>query len=183
MTDPVPVGPSDKSAPSPKKQKKPKKKRKPIKISKKKVAIWSLLSMLALVFYWGSMPIYIQGTQLFGVCRTYIELQVEYPSELRFIDIRERGPEVTVEYMTVDSFGQHIAHRAVCQFKRDDNQQIVMDYFRLKRGTADRTYTFPIEDPKRVASFNKTVGFLGQSEINLIIRGPARSLGDLSPAQ
>lgn len=160
-----------------------KKKRKPIKFNKKKIALWSVIFIVGLLYYWGTRPLYIHGSQLFGVCRTYIELNVEYPSELRFLDIRERGPEVAVEYMTTDSFGQDIAHRATCMFKRDDNQQVIMDYFRLKRGTADREYLFPIEDPKKIESFNKTVGFLGQTPIDLIIRGPARTLGDLTPAQ
>ncbi|MBL4588682.1 MAG: hypothetical protein JKY11_01200 [Alphaproteobacteria bacterium] len=163
-----------------KKKKKKRKKRKPI--NKKKVGFWSFAVLIGLMYYWGTMPIYIQGSQLFGVCRVYIELNVQYPSELRFVDIRERGAEVTVEYITYDSFGQHIAHRAVCQYKRDENQQIVLDYFRLKRGTNDRDFLFAMEDPERVASFNKTVPFLSQQPLNLIIRGPARTLGSLSPA-
>ena len=152
-------------------------------MSKKKIAIWSVVLIIFILWYWGTRPLYIVGTQLFGVCRTYIELNVQYPSELRFIDIRERGPDVTVEYMTTDSFGQDISHQGTCMFKRDENQQVVMDYFRLRRGIRDRDYLFEIEDPARVEAFNQTIPHLSNMDINLIIRGPANSLGDLSPAQ
>ena len=100
----------------PKKAKKIKRPRK--QMSKKKIAIWSVVLIIFILWYWGTRPLYIVGTQLFGVCRTYIELNVQYPSELRFIDIRERGPDVTVEYMTTDSFGQDISHQGTCMFKR-----------------------------------------------------------------
>lgn len=162
---------------------KKKKKRKLIKISWKKATLFTVLGLFGLLWYWGSQPIYIVGSQLFGVCRTYIELNVQYPGDLRFIDLRERPPEITVEYMTIDSFGQHIAHRGVCMFKRDENQQIVLDYYRLKRGEKEREWLFRIEDPEKVRRFNLTVPFLLQQPMNLTIRGPARFLGDLTPAQ
>ena len=164
-------------------KKKKKKKGFPIKIGWKKASLYGFLAIVALLWYWGTMPIYITGSQLFGVCRTYVELNVQEPSELRFVDIRERGPEVTVEYMTVDSFGQHLAHRGTCMFKRDENKQIVLDYYRLRRGTKDRDYVFEIERQEKIDSFNKSVPFLLNAPINLTIRGPARYLGDLTPAQ
>ncbi len=165
-------------------QKKKKKKKKIFKPkSKKKIALWSIVALLFGLWYWGTQPIYIIGTQFFGVCRTYIELNVQYPSELRFVDIRERGPDVAVEYITIDSFGQYIVHRGTCMFKREETGQIVMDYFYLRRGMSDREFIFAIEDPEKVRKFNLTVPFLLESEINLVIRGPARFLGDLTPTK
>lgn len=68
-------------------------------------------------------------------------------------------------------------------FRQDDQKRMYMESYRLRRGVSDREYTFAIEDPAKVEAFNVTVPFLRNTEINLHVRGPARSLGDLSPAR
>ncbi len=170
-----------------KKTKKKKKKSLEVKISWKKIGIGLAVFFIGGLYYFGIQPIIITGSQYFGVCRTYVELNVQFPSELRFIDVRERikkeGMLVEVEYMTYDSYGQHLANRGSCFFKRNEQQQVYLDSFRLKRGVSARKYLFAIEDPEKIKSFNNTVPFLLTSTIDLQVRGPARSLGSLSPVQ
>lgn len=151
----------------------------PKKRSYKKWAFFTVLVVGGLFYWWAVQPIIYNGTILFGICRTYIELNTQYPSKLEFIDLRERGPKVSVEYVTIDAFGQHIAHEANCNFKRGDNGELLMDNFRLRRGVAAREYRFAIENPERIQAFNKTIPTIIANPPPLYVFGPAEDIKDL----
>lgn len=149
------------------------------KKSKKKWAALAVVIIGGLLYWWGIQPIIYNGSILFGICRTYIELNTQYPSELEFIDLRERGSKVSVEYVTVDAFGQHIAHEATCNFKRGSNQEILLDTFRLRRGVANRDYSFAIENKEKIVAFNKTIPTIIANPPPLYVFGPSEKIGDL----
>ncbi len=149
------------------------------KMSFKKWALVIVIVLGSLFYWWAMQPIIYNGTILFGICRTYIELNTQYPSELEFIDLRERGSKVSVEYVTNDAFGQHIAHEANCNFKRGENGELLLDSFRLRRGIAARDYSFAIENPEKIQAFNKTIPSIVANPPPLYVFGPAEEIRDL----
>lgn len=149
------------------------------KPSRKKWYIGIGAVVLTLFWWWAVQPIVYSGTILFGICRTYIELNTQYPTELDFIDLRERGPRVSVEYTTVDAFGQHIAHEAVCTFKRGPNQEVLLDTVRLRRGLSNREYKFALEDPKKIEAFNPTIPVIAAYPPQLYVYGPSEDIQSL----
>ena len=139
-----------------------------------------LFTIFAILFYWwGVQPIVYNGTILFGLCRTYIELNTQYPEHLEFVDLRERGPQVYVEYVTKDAFGQNLPNEGVCTFKRGTDGAVLMDSFRLRRGLRNRTYNFPIEEQAKIDNFNTSINAVLADPPPLYVYGPARKIEDM----
>ena len=139
-----------------------------------------LFTIFAILFYWwGVQPIVYNGTILFGLCRTYIELNTQYPERLEFVDLRERGAQVYVEYVTEDTFGQNIPEEGICTFKRGPNQEVLLDTFRLRRGLSNRSYSFPIEEQARIERFNPSIPAIIADPPPLYVYGPARNIEDM----
>lgn len=131
------------------------------------------------VLWWGAQPIIYSGSILFGICRTYIELNAIYPTTLQFIDLRERGPRVAVEWTHKDPFGQMIFNEGICRFKRGPNREILLDTFRLRRGLDDREYRFAIEGPEKIELFNVAIPTILQNPPPLYFIGQAKTLQDM----
>ncbi|MGE4313114.1 MAG: hypothetical protein AB7E85_02425 [Pseudobdellovibrionaceae bacterium] len=152
------------------------------KLKKRKWKRWVALTVLVLgggIYWWGVQPIIYQGSILFGICRTYVELNSQYPSTINFIDLRERGPKVSVEYVTSDPFGQRLTNEATCTFKRGPNQEVLLESFRFKRGLNDRRYRFEAEDPAKIEAFNATIPIIAANPPPLFVLGPGRTLEEL----
>lgn len=95
------------------------------------------------------------GTVKYGVCRTYVELQEPYPSEIQFIHAVEDSYSntVVISYKKIDPFGLEAMNDIQCTFEGTP-------YVDLKITKIDingRKRTYPQEDPEIIRKFNMTI--------------------------
>lgn len=76
-----------------------------------------------------------KGGMDFALCKTFVELRVEYPQELRYT-YAHRFPDgkFRLWYVMHDSFGQKQIEKMDCFFKRNRNGQIYMQKAEINRG-------------------------------------------------
>ncbi len=102
-----------------------------------------LIGLLALVF----AP--RKGGVTFGLCKTFVELRVEYPDELRFTYARSfPGNKMRLWYVLHDSFGQKKIEKMDCFFHRNRHGQIYMAKAEINRGEIGA---------KEIKSFNASI--------------------------
>lgn len=125
----------------------------------KKIIAGAVVSLIAFLVWWGMQPLYITGSPLFGLCRTYVELTVPFPERLEFVDLIDNfDGKVAVDYIYTDGFGEQLYTSALCTFKPDPQTGVpIMTSFRYRRGGSDRTYRFGAEREEAIAAFNATI--------------------------
>jgi hypothetical protein len=105
----------------------------------------------ALIMVWGLQP--SKASMNFGICRTYIELNVPYPHTLKFMDLYDRKLLVRMTYSYIDAYGQTIFFPITCKFDRDEQGRKYLEDVDVNR---DKSH--PLEDENRLAEFNKSLG-------------------------
>ncbi|MES2728823.1 MAG: hypothetical protein V4621_01835 [Pseudomonadota bacterium] len=125
----------------------------------KKIAAFIVVTLIAFLTWWGMQPVYLTGSPLFGLCRTYIELTIPYAKRLQFVDLIDNfDGKVAVDYIYTDAFGENLYTSALCSFKPDPQTGTpIMTSFRYRRGGSDRTYRFVAESDDHIAAFNQTI--------------------------
>ena len=146
---------------------KPRRKR----MSWKKRIMLTIMVIIPLLAWWGYQPVFLVGSPLFGLCRTYIELNVPYPNQLEFVDLRDNfDGKVDVDYIYNDGFGEHLYTQATCVFDATEAGDPYMKTFRFRRGRSDRPYLFNAEKQDALDRFNKSVPAILASQPELRIR-------------
>jgi|TARA_R110002126_G_scaffold13118_1_gene55789 hypothetical protein len=122
--------------------------------------------LVGLVLVWGLQP--TKASMNYGICKTYIELNVPYPHTLKFMDLIDRKLLVRMTYSYIDAYGQTIFFPITCKFDRDEQGRKYLDSVDVNR---DKTH--PLEDEERLAEFNKSFGIqLFQTYKPALIRPP-----------
>lgn len=119
----------------------------------------TLLVLIPLIIWYGFQPVFIVGSPLFGLCRTYIEMTVPFPERLEFVDLLDNfDGKVNVDYIYTDGFGEHLYTQATCMFTPDEESgNPVMTSFRYRRGGNNRAYLFNAEKKEALDKFNPTI--------------------------
>lgn len=93
--------------------------------------------LLSFGIYLGMQP--LKGSMAFGVCKTFIELNVRFPSTLRFSTVEELGTSVRVWYAVTDTFGSYRLELVQCYYKPDPSGQLpfLLDRIALNRRDLD----------------------------------------------
>ncbi len=117
------------------------------------------LLLVALIYY-GIQP--IKGSVNFGICRTYVEQNATYPTEIKYISLLERGGEVRIEYLLVNEFGQYESKTINCQFRSDPQTGIAL---------ADVIINRQKEPPARIDRFNLGMPALLEYPMDLVSPG------------
>lgn len=89
-----------------------------------------------------------KGTMDFGICKVFLELQVQYPDELRLNGAEEYDNRTRIWYRTVGAFGEHRLARMECNYKRDEKMGRILDTVLIDREQVD---------PAIVAAFNRSI--------------------------
>jgi hypothetical protein len=80
-----------------------KKPRKPLSL--KKIGIIGGLLLVLLIVYWGTQP--LTGSINFGICKIFVEQNVRYPHEIRYISLIEQPGQARIEYVVLNEFGSY----------------------------------------------------------------------------
>lgn len=87
--------------------------------------------VVALIVWVGLQP--IVGTPRYGVCRTFIELQLPYPETLQINVVEESALAVRVYFSHIDAFGSSRLNMIECEYKTDPRLGLVLSTVHLNR--------------------------------------------------
>jgi hypothetical protein len=125
--------------------------------------------VLGLILYVGLQP--LVGTPRYGVCRTFIELQLPYPETLQINVVEESALAVRVYFSHIDAFGSSRLNMIECEYKTDQRLGLVLSSVYVNR----------VQMPKEtVEMFNYTVPYVLANPPDLRLpRFRSDSLSDL----
>ncbi len=141
----------------------------------KKIALMTTPMILIAGYFWvQSMLVPPKGSNLYGLCRGYIELQLQFPQTLKIIQFDEKIPESEdpknpqrldqeIIFSSIDGFGSRGLHTVTCGFKFNPDltntpwqgiflERVLFDG-RADHGWADVYY--PPNDPRAAQDTNK----------------------------
>ncbi|MBX2833728.1 MAG: hypothetical protein KTR28_02025 [Micavibrio sp.] len=121
------------------------------KKKKKKLAIQGAAALFG-VFVVFQLYDFLFSTQqapvTYGICRVYMELQVKFPSELKFVGLENFGANVRVWYTRTDPFGGQHLENIRCYFARSAERGSYIEKIEIDRR----------EEPRdKVERFNKVL--------------------------
>ena len=152
--------------PADKTDKKGKKKKKKGK-TKRNIAL-GVLAFFALFIWYGFQPLY--GTIHVGICRTYAELQLRYPSTMKLTMMDQYQDAIRLYYTFTGPFGESRSSLIECTFTTDPaTGQIVASAVKIDQAIATE---------EQLAAFNATIPIIIKHEPDLVI--PAPFSGDLN---
>ncbi|MBU0858314.1 MAG: hypothetical protein KJ667_00095 [Alphaproteobacteria bacterium] len=147
--------------------KKPKKK-KPRIGTKTKIAL-GVGGFFALIFWWAMQP--LVGSPRYGVCKTFVELQLRYPGTLQINVAEESALAVRVYYSHIDAFGSSQLNMIECEFRTDPRRGPILDAVMVNREELPQD---------QIDKFNYTVPYIMQNPPDLTLpRFRSDSLNDL----
>lgn len=79
-----------------------------------------------------------KGGPTFGVCKTFVELYVRYPSELRLSMAEDRGAEMRIWFSNVNTYGEHNLDYVQCFYRADDRYGFALDKVMYNRREIDQ---------------------------------------------
>ncbi len=166
------------------------------KISVKKIAFITVPILCIAGYFWiSSLLIPPKGNSLYGLCRGYIELQLQFPQTLKIIEFKQSIPKgenpnspqrilYDITFSSIDGFGSRGLHTVTCGFKFNKDlantpwQGIFLEevlYDRSKdHGWADIYY--PPNDPRAVNDTNKRLEKFFNAIPSLLINPPDLTL-------
>lgn len=143
------------------------KKKKKMGKTKRNIAL-GVLALFALIIWYGFQPLY--GTIHVGICRTYAELQLRYPSTMKLTMMDQYQDAIRLYYTFTGPFGESRSSLIECTFAADPaTGQIVASAIKIDQMEATE---------KQLAAFNATIPVIIESEPSLIIPPPFS--GDLN---
>ncbi len=127
-----------------------------------KTGLWFLGFLLFAWFVYFLFKPFTAG-QTFGVCRVFLELNVQYPDTLKLSTVEEISDYIRIWYTNVDAFGSYRMENIKCTFVADD-----VIGFRLKEVSINRVEV----DPEKVKAFNKILPVVLNSDVDLTYPRP-----------
>lgn len=103
----------------------------------------------ALLVKWLFTP--FQGGMPYGICKTFLELQVQYPHTLELSTVDETlkdGKAVRIWFTRIDSFGEYRLEPIECLFRPDPVMGAALDKVTINRIEVDQ---------KKVDAFNAAI--------------------------
>lgn len=156
------------------------------RIRKKKTIFRSSgLAVFALFSYWVyTLFIPYQGVQPFGICRTFLELNVQYPDTLKLRETETFNSRIRIWFSHIDGYGQYKLQQIECMYKADDNLPYVLDSVLIsnKLVNPERRELFEV-DIDKVRLFNKSVmPWIINYEMDLTLPWPVpNAISELQP--
>lgn len=99
----------------------------------------------------------------YGICKTYLELNVRFPDHLRISTVEDYGEYVRIWYTQLDAFGEYRLQNIQCNYRADEVTGAA-----LSKVTIDRRE----EDPAKISQFNASIGIILENPPDLEIPAP-----------
>ena len=132
------------------------------KISKKRIALYISLGLVAFIVWFGFQP--LRGTIHVGICRTFIEFQLTFPSSLRLTEVENFDRSLRLWYSYPGSFGEIRSSMIECKFHPDVPGQVPqLEMAAINRQPLDQTV---------VENFNKTIPWVVAAEPSTLLPRP-----------
>lgn len=136
--------------------------------TRRKFAAGVVLLIVAILYY-GLQP--LKGTVRYGVCRTFIELKIPYPSTLQVNVVEESAQAVRIYYSHIDAFGSSRLNMIECEYGIDPQRGLILSTVSINR---------QVVDAEEVKSFNFSVPYILANPPDLRLpRFRSSSLADL----
>jgi hypothetical protein len=111
-------------------------------------AALAIIGVLFLIWFYNWLFEGRKGGTGFALCRTFLELQVRYPQELRLSYVRPMSRTLRIWYTEHDAFGQTRYDAMDCTFKQDPERGMMLDKVTINRREMD---------PDIIDRFNKSI--------------------------
>lgn len=137
--------------------------RAPVETKKKntKQLVWGGVGVVCLILimtFYALQP--NKGSMAFGICSTFLELNIFYPHTLNITDIEGSRTAVRIYFTNVDPFGEFQQEMIECTFGPDEVMGMKLTQVSRNRRRVD---------PSVVNKFNLTLPTIMSSEPNLIL--------------
>ncbi len=126
--------------------------------------------LVGYVIYWGMQP--FSGTMLYGICKVFLELDMQYPHTLRVSTVEEMGASVRIWYTQTDGYGEYRMEPIRCYFKKDEKLGLILDKVTIRRRPIDQEI---------VNDFNRSIPSILENPPDLTL--PARLPDSLNGLQ
>ena len=135
------------------------------KAKKKKLIKYGLISAAVAIVFLGGYQLFIpyKAGNTYGICRTFLELNVQFPQNLRVSTIDDLGMSVRIWYTQLDAFGEYRMESMQCFFRTDEVLGAA-----LERVTVDRRDV----DQRKIDAFNQTIPIILANPPDLTIPYP-----------
>lgn len=127
----------------------------------KRGATFGGIAVLAYIIYLLFVP--YKGSMAFGICKVFLEMNVQYPEHLRYSTVEEFDMWVRIWYTQTDAYGQYRLEPIQCFFKPDERYGFILDKVTVRRREVDR---------KKVTEFNKTIPLIVANPPDLTLPTP-----------
>lgn len=136
------------------------------KAQKKQMTKFGAIAAVIVLISYGIYGLFIpyKGEQPYAICRTFLELNVQYPSTLRMSETIALGGKVRIWYSHLDGFGQFKIDQIECNFRADDYLPYALEFVTMNRIEVDQA---------KVDLFNRAaLPFLINYELDLTLPWP-----------
>ena len=99
----------------------------------------------------------------YGICKTFLELRMQYPQDLRISTVDDMGMSVRIWYTQIDAFGEYRMENIHCHFRADEVTGAALEKVLVNRRELD---------PQVVTSFNKVIPVILENPPDLTIPYP-----------
>jgi hypothetical protein len=149
-----------------------KKKRKGKKSNKRYIALGAL-GFISAVAWWGTRP--FSGTIEYGICKTFIELRLNYPQTLMTSQIEDFNNALRLHYTYIDPYGQYRMDFAQCTFRTNPTSgQLYLAEVKINRVKLD---------DKIVNAFNQTMPVFDMYQPDLVLPRVEDKLENIHPKE
>lgn len=120
----------------------------------------------------------MQGSERYGICKVFLELNELYPREIKYLSVEDWDP-VKIHYRKVDPFGVESVNLIECYSKRDSAGNLLYDLAKVDINGKARVYE--AEKPEVIEKFNKGISAILLNMPDLTL--PDFSLDDITKYQ
>ncbi len=68
-----------------------------------------------------------KGTILYGMCKSFLEVQIEYPHMIKYSSVEQYRKAIRIYYTHTDSFGQYQMEFVECTFYQDPQKGVQLE--------------------------------------------------------
>lgn len=116
----------------------------------------------AYAIYW-LFFIPFKGGMTYGICKTFLELNLPFPSTMGIARVEDFGMSVRIWYTHIDAFGEYRMEPIQCFFRQDPERGPVIDKITIRRREIEKSI---------VETFNSVLPAIAANPPDLTIPAP-----------